>query len=253
MSWYRATEERGELLQITDAEALNAHAELWADDPPEGAPIGYILSLEGADSIITPDRLERSYARVACPWAGALRAGHYAKARHTGGLGPRGKELLQEMDRLGMILDATHLCDDSFWEAMDIFQGPVWASHNNCRALVPNDRQFSDEQIRCLIERGAVIGSVLDAWMLVADWQRGQQHRRNRCETRACARSQSHCQLAECPAYRYGTDLDGGYGREQSPGDLDTIADLQRLPGMLAERGYAEADIAGDTGISCVF
>ena len=62
LSWYRATEERGELLQITDAEALNAHAELWADDPPEGAPIGYILSLEGADSIITPDRLERSYA-----------------------------------------------------------------------------------------------------------------------------------------------------------------------------------------------
>ena len=97
LSWYRAMEERGELLQISDAEALNAHAELWADDPPEGALIGYILSLEGADSIITPDRLERSYAQG----LRALGLAHYGPGTyaqgtaHTGGLGPRGKELLQ--------------------------------------------------------------------------------------------------------------------------------------------------------------
>ena len=250
LSWYRAMEERGELLQIKNAEALNAHAELWANDPPADTPIGYILSLEGADSIITPERLECSYAQG----LSALGPAHYGPGTyaqgtaHTGGLGSRGRELLQEMDRLGMILDATHLCDDSFWEAMDIFQGPVWASHNNCRALVPNDRQFSDEQIRCLIERGAVIGGVgcLDVG---ADWQRGLTTPKGiRCETRACDRSHgSHLPTGgECPAYRYWDGSGWRLWARAKSGDLDTIADLQRLPGMLAERGYAKADIAGD-------
>src|SRR5439155_10316575 len=88
----------------------------------------------------------------------------------SGGLGPRGRELLAEMQRLGIILDVTHLCDESFWEVLDHFQGRLWASHSNCRALVPHNRQFTDEQIKALIERGAVIGAALDAWMMVPGW-----------------------------------------------------------------------------------
>ena len=115
-------------------------------------PIGYILSLEGADSIVTLKHLERAIEQ-------GLRAvgpAHYGPGTYaqgtdaTGGLGARGRELLAEMERLGIILDATHLCDDSFWEALDLFHGPVWASHPNCRALVPHNRQFSDEQIKAL-------------------------------------------------------------------------------------------------------
>ena len=78
------------------------------------------------------------------------------------------------MERLGLILDVTHLCDDSLREALDCFRGPVWASHSNCRALVPHNRQFSDEQLRELVARGAVIGAAFDAWMLVPGWTRGQ-------------------------------------------------------------------------------
>lgn len=250
LAWYRAMEDRGELTQIIDADSLNAHAELWTDDPAPDTPIGYILSLEGADSIITPLRLERSFEQG----LRALGPAHYGPGTyaqgtaHTGGLGPRGKELLQEMDRLGMILDATHLCDDSFWEALDVFQGSVWASHNNCRKLVPNDRQFSDEQLKCLIDRGAVIGGVLDAWMLVPDWQRGvttPEHSGVKLE-HVLDHMDHICQLAgNANHIGIGTDLDGGYGREQSPGDLDTIADLQRLPGLLAERGYREDEVLG--------
>ena len=66
--------------------------------------------------------------------------------------------MLKEFEQLGMILDATHLSDTSFFQALDIYHGPVLASHNNCRALVPDGRQFTDEQIRLLIERDAVIG-----------------------------------------------------------------------------------------------
>src|SRR6185295_10789460 len=169
LAWYGAMEERGELVQITEVVGLNRHVQRWQGQDTQGAPIGYVLSLEGADSIVTLMHLERAYAR-------GLRAvgpahygpGVYAQGTDaSGGIGDKGRELLREMDRLGMILDVTHLCDDSFWEAVDVFKGPVWASHSNCRALVPHNRQFSDDQIRYLIERGAVIGAALDAWMLV--------------------------------------------------------------------------------------
>ena len=115
------------------------------------APIGYVLSLEGADSIVTLAHLERAYAAgPARRRPGALRPRRLRATAPsaTGDLGARGRELLREMERLGMILDATHLCDDSFRDALDHFHGPVWASHSNCRALVPHDRQFTDDQIR---------------------------------------------------------------------------------------------------------
>ncbi len=248
LAWYRAMEELGEMVQITDAAGLGRHVQLWKVNPPPAAPIGYILSLEGADSMFTLRHLERACEQ-------GLRAvgpahygpGTYAQGtHHTGGLGSPGRELLAEMDRLGMILDATHLCDESFWEALDHFQGPVWASHSNCRALVPDDRQFSDEQIKALIERGAVIGGALDAWMMVPGWIKFKT-----TPSQAGVKL-SHlldhldhiCQIAgNANHIGIGTDLDGGYGLEQSPGDIDSIADLARLPEMFAARGFKPAEI----------
>jgi membrane dipeptidase len=243
-------EARGEMVQIADVTSLNRHVDLWETNPPEDAPIGYILSLEGADSIITPAWLEKSHAQG----LRVLGLSHYGPGTYaqgtasTGGLGPRGKELLAEMERLNLILDATHLCDESFTEALDAFGGPVWASHNNCRALVPNDRQFSDEQILRLIERGAVIGGALDAWMMVPNWQRGETTPESSgVKLEHVIDHMDHiCQLAGNARHiGIGTDLDGGYGREQSPGDLDTITDLQKLPALLSARGYSEEDIVG--------
>jgi hypothetical protein len=74
------------------------------------------------------------------------------------------------MRGLGMILDVTHLAEESFWEALEVFDGPVMASHNNCRALCDGERQFRDEQIKALIARDASIGVAFDAWMLHPDW-----------------------------------------------------------------------------------
>jgi membrane dipeptidase len=235
------------MVQIRDGEGLARHVELWRD-PPENAPIGYILSLEGADSIRSPAHLEQAYAQ-------GLRAigpahygpGTYAQGTHaTGGIGVRGRELLSEMDRLGMILDATHLCDESFWEALENFQGPVWASHNNCRALVSDTRQFTDEQIKALIARGGVIGAALDAWMLVPNWVRGKTRPEEVGVTlrNAVDHIDHVCQLAGNAKHAaIGTDLDGGFGREQCPTDVETIADLARIPDLLAERRYSERDI----------
>jgi membrane dipeptidase len=153
---------------------------------------------------------------------------------------------LAEMRQLGIILDVTHFSDESFWEALQLWDGPVWASHNNCRALVPDQRQFSDDQLKELIRRGAVIGAAFDAWMLVPGWERGKTTpATSGVGMKHVIDHVDHiCQLAGNANHTaIGTDLDGGFGREQSPGDLDTIADLQRLPAMFAERGYAPGDV----------
>jgi membrane dipeptidase len=161
-------------------------------------------------------------------------------------MGTKGRELLKEMEKLNIILDATHLCDDSFWEAMDHFNGHVWASHNNCRALVNHNRQFSDDQLKELIRRGAVIGGVLDAWMMVPNWQRRvSKPREMNCNLEVVIDHMDHiCQLAGNALHiGIGSDLDGAFGKEQSPYDIDSIADLQRIPDMLSKRGYSREDI----------
>lgn len=249
LAWYKAMEEAGEMKMIVDAAGLDKHVALWKNNPPPNAPIGYVLSLEGADSILTPKHLERHYAQG----LRALGPAHYGAGRYSpgthlpGNLSAIGRELVLEMDRLGMILDATHLSDEAFWEALKLFKGPVWASHSNCRALVPDQRQFADDQIKALIDRGAVIGGALDAWMMVPGWIRGQTTPQSSGVKLAHLLDHwDHIRKlagGSTANIGIGTDLDGGYGLEQSPGDLDTIADLQRLPGMLKERGYSDADI----------
>lgn len=251
--WYRTMEEAGELVQVVDTAGLDAHVARWQEMLAAGGdtsrlPIGYILSLEGADSLITTRHLERAFASG----LRALGPAHYGPGRYAHGtdasapLNAAGRELLAEMDRLGLILDATHLCDVAFWEALDLFAGPVWASHNNCRALVHHNRQFSDEMIKALVDRGAVIGGALDAWMMVPGWIRGtSQPQEMHCDLEVMLDHLDHiCQIAgNANHVGVGSDLDGAFGREQAPHDLETIADLARLPALLARRGYPPADV----------
>lgn len=249
LAWYKAMEDAGEMVQITDLPSLEKHLDLWMNQVTDAkTPIGYILSLEGADSIVDLRNLEKSYESG----LRALGPAHYGPGRYaqgtdaTGFMGKKGQELLKLMESLNIILDATHLCDDSFWEALDHFNGPVWASHNNCRALVNHNRQFSDEQIKALIERGAVIGGALDAWMMVPGWIRGKSLPKEMdCDLEKIIDHMDHiCQLAgNADHIGIGSDLDGAYGREQSPYDLETIADLGRIPSMLQNRGYNPDDI----------
>ncbi|MHC4494432.1 MAG: dipeptidase [Planctomycetota bacterium] len=247
LAWYKTMEESGFLTQIIDRESLEAQLSSW-DSSDQTKPIGYILSLEGADSIISMSHLERAYEQ-------GLRAigpahygpGIYAQGTNaTGGLGLKGCQLLKEMERLNIILDITHLCDESFFEAMDSFGGAIWASHHNCRNLVPHNRQLGDEQIKLIIEREGVIGIPLDAWMMVPDWRRRVSTPESENVTlQIMIDHMDHiCQLAgNANHVGIGSDLDGAFGKEQCPIDLDTIADLQKLTDLLKNRGYVEDDI----------
>lgn len=247
LAWYREMERAGEMVQITNSSDLKDHLESWNNN--EGKkPIGYILSLEGADSLVTLNHLHIAYGyglRAVGP--AHYGPGTYAQGTDArGGIGTKGRELLKEMELLGMILDATHLGEDSFPEALGLWKGPVWASHNNCRKFNPHNRQFSDEMIIQLVERGAVIGVALDAWMLVPGWTVWESDPDKLGVTLEMVIDNiDHiCQLAgDSHHVAIGSDLDGAFGKEQCPADVETIADLQKIPGMLRGRGYKEADV----------
>ena len=248
LAWYKAMEDLGEMVQITNAAQLNRHLELWENDVVSKKPIGYILSLEGADSIVNIDYLEKSYNLG----LRAIGPAHYGPGTYAhgtdsvGGIGVKGKELLKKIEELNLILDATHLCDVSFWETMKVYNGPVWASHNNCRKFVNHNRQYSDEQINELIRRDAVIGIALDAWMMVPNWVRGESTPEGMGVTldQMIDNIDHICQLSGNAFHvGIGSDLDGAFGKEQSPVDLDTIADLQKIPLMLSKKGYTKIDI----------
>ena len=250
LAWYRSMEDQAEMVQITNLEQMEKHLALWFDKslPDHAKPVGYILSLEGADSFVNISYLEKAYAY-------GLRAcgpAHYGPGRYaagtgmTDGLTAQGKELVKEMDNLNMILDVTHLTDKGFEEALSIFKGPVWASHHNCRALVDHQRQLRDDQIKILIERNAVIGGVFDTWMLTDNWVRGVDDPKERgINLEKVVDHYDHiCQIAgNINHIAIGSDLDGAYGKEQSPYDLEDIADLQNLKAILSRRGYSSADI----------
>lgn len=249
MAYYRALERQGVLKWIKDWRGLDAHLRAWqADESSQTLPLGFILSMEGADPVLSPDQIPEW-------WEAGLRIigpAHYGVSPYAhgtgteGGLFPDGPRLLKEMEKIGMILDVTHLSDQCFDECMDLFGGPVLASHHNNRTLVPNQRQLTDEQTKRLIERKAVIGMAFDSWMLYPGWIRGESKPELVKLKDVLDHIDKVCQLAGNARHvALGTDLDGGFGREQSPHDLDTIADLQMLPDMLKGRGYSQADIEG--------
>lgn len=249
LAWYKAMEADGQLTMIKDLAGLQQQVKSWQQAKDKfNYAIGYILSLEGADSLIKPEYLYEAHAY-------GLRAvgpAHYGPGRYANGtnssgrMGKMGLELLAIMQELNIILDATHLCDDAFWQALENFNGPVWASHHLCRSLVDHNRQLSDEMIKALIDRNAIIGMAMDAWMLVPNWVRGVSDPVSmHCHLDTVLNHLDHiCQLAGNTKHVcIGTDLDGAYGTEQCPADLNSIADIQKFPALLQKRGYSREDI----------
>lgn len=242
LAYYRLLEQEGLVKIIKTQGDLKDHWATWR----ESGVLGLIISMEGADPVVSPEQLTHW-------WDDGLRAigpVHYGHSHYAAGTGVdglitrRGFSLLREMEALGMTLDVTHLCDASMAQAFDYFEGAILASHHNCRALVPGDRQLTDEQINLLIEKGGVIGVALDAWMLYPGWVRGETDSSVVSLEAVVDHIEHVCQLAGNTAHSaIGSDLDGGFGTEQTPHDLNTIADLQKLGELLAARGFGDEDI----------
>ena len=264
LAYYRALEREGLVRLITTKAQLDAHVESWSVEhgaiadstdasrsTPYDPPLGFILSMEGADPITTPSELAEWHTLG----LRALGPAHYGPNRYAGGTGTElgltaeiGPTLLKEMRRLNLLLDCTHLSDEAFWQAVRLFDGPLLASHQNCRAIAPLQRQFTDAQLKVVIERGGVIGASFDVVMVRAGWQYASMNNLTVSNPVMMHEIVGHidhvCQLAGNANHSgIGSDLDGGFGREQSPRDLDTIADMQKLASLLAQRGYTPEDI----------
>ncbi len=245
LAYYRARQRDGTLRMIKTRADLGDHLSSWADHP-ESAPLGFMLTMEGADPVLEPEQLHEWQAQ-------GLRAiglvhygkGRYAHGTHTvGGLTDLGRALLPEIRRAGLVLDLTHTADGSFWEAVEAFDGPIQCSHQNCRVLAPDQRQMDDDQLKAVIARGGVIGAALDAWMVVPGWVRGVTTNECCSLEHVALHIDRVCQLAGNSLHAaIGSDLDGGFGTEQCPGDLDTIADLQHLEPLLRAKGYGDDDV----------
>lgn len=267
-AYYTMCAGKGLISPIRTASELSTHMDRYGDwlsapaptstsqptgepppsDPGKAPAPGLVLAMEGADPILDSDDLSTWWKR-GLRAVGLCHYGHSRFAVGTGADGPltdAGRELLHAMAEFPCILDLTHLSDTSFWEAIEIYEGPVMASHNNCRALVAGNRQFDDKQILAIFKRDGVIGVALDAWMLYSGWSRGST-KPDVLDLGVAANHIDHmCRLAGTSArVAIGSDLDGGFGSEQTPRDVKSVADLQKLGGILAQRGYTESDIRG--------
>lgn len=248
LAYYRSMVEQNHLVELGDAVAVDQHVEAWQNQKEAEVPIGFILSMEGSWAIPDPSYVER-WHKLGLKILGPAHYGPDDYGHGTGsqgGLKEKGPELLREMDRVGMLLDVTHLSDECFWQALDIYAGPVLASHHNSRELAPADRQLTDDQIKALAARQAVIGLALDSWMIRPGWIRGQSDPSTVCLADAVDHIDHVCQLTGTSRHcGIGSDLDGGFGKEQCPHDLDTIADLQKIADLLSQRNYSDSDISG--------
>src|SRR5262249_60391562 len=122
-----------------DARPADAPVRAWQANEDGHEPLGFILSMEGADPVLSPEQVDEW-------WQAGLRIigpAHYGVSPYAhgtgteGGLFPPGRPLLREMERVGMILDVTHLSDQCFDEALDAYGGPVLGSHHNTPARPP--------------------------------------------------------------------------------------------------------------------
>lgn len=241
MRWYQEQFQSGQLREV-----------LTRDDVPEQQPpndpsIATILLLEGADPILDPSDAHRWFQ------AGLRMVGlAWKQTRYAGGTGApgplteAGKQLVAALDVLGIIHDASHLAEESFWQLLDLSNGPIVATHSNCRSIIPTDRHLSDEMILALVERGGVIGINLFSKFLIPP-----EELANRKATLADAvRHIRHiCELAGNARHvGIGSDLDGGFGRELVPVEIESAADLPHLADALSAAGFTDSDITAILG-----
>ncbi len=239
LDFYSARQRDGSMRFVRTAAELGRIGDSGALDA--------ICLLEGADPIRTPDDLpwffEAGVRIIGMAWKRTRFAGGTGE---PGPLSDEGRMLVAAMDELGMIHDVSHLAEESFWELLDRTDGAVIASHSNCRAIVPGDRQLSDEMILALAKRDGVIGiNFFDRFLIPPD-----EYKTRRTTLGDVARHIRH--IADLTgSARYvglGTDMDGGLGQAEIPEEIATSADLGKVGGALAEAGFGDGDIDGIMG-----
>ena len=252
--YHRLVDEHAEKFHlILDKHDLAITESAWQKTEEEEQSVGMVLLMEGADGVRLPEELQEWFdggVRILGPaWAATRYAGG------TGEPGPLtnlGRELLDAMAEVGMILDLAHLADEGAVEALDFFRGSILVSHTSPLALVPNaekpERHITDLVIRLTAEREGVIGLVLGNRFLKDGWE--PSHGRDAVTLSDVATGIDYiCQmLGDATHVGLGSDFDGGFGLDKVPQGLDSVADLRLIGESLDARGYKKQDIEGILG-----
>ena len=240
LHWYQRQHANGSMRLIHCSKEL---ADVAASPQTPHA----ILLMEGADPLRTPADVAEWFTAglriVGLAWKGTRFAGGTGQ---PGPLTAAGIAMVYELERFGIIHDMSHLAEESFWQLLDLSEGPIIASHSNCRSIVPTDRQLSNDMARALFKRGGVIGINFFDKFLIPPAEYGLR----RATLQDVVRHISHlCDLAgDTKHVGLGTDMDGGLGRDQIPIEIITAADLPKLADALAGAGFEDAAVRGILG-----
>lgn len=217
----------------------------WAGDKSlEDRLIGLLPTMEGADPILEPEQVEEWFERGIRSVGLAWESTAYAGGTHEPGpITPEGERLLEVMGSLGMILDLSHLAEEAYYQALERYEGVIVASHSNPRRFLPTSRGLSDDMISLLAERGGVIGVVPYNRFLKPGWQPADG--KHSVPLSIAVDAIDHiCQVTgSIDHVGIGSDFDGGFGVECAPDGVDTVADLQKIGELLAERGYTQEQV----------
>ncbi|GAC1359695.1 MAG: membrane dipeptidase [Herpetosiphon sp.] len=246
LAYYRHLASEGHVIIVTNRTMLQDVAQPATADP---GPLKLVVLMEGADPVQTPDDLHAWFqagVRLLGPAWGATR---YSGGTHAPGpLTEQGRQLVREFAACGMALDTSHLAEESFWEALDIHKGAVCASHSNCRSLVPTDRQLSDKMIRAIADRGGVVGVVLYNRFLEPNWNPGDSKAAVSLRN-VVAHIEHICELVGSTRHvGIGSDMDGGFGVEGIPVELQSCKDLPLIGTALSQAGWQDGAISDVLG-----
>ena len=193
--------------------------------------------IEGCEPIKSVTELEAYYRRgvrvVGLTWNDKNKWA--AGCSHAGGLSAEGVDLVKEIDRLGMVHDVSHLSRRSLDDLLGTARGPVMASHVGADAVFAHVRNLTDEHLKAIAQRGGVACLVLFQKFLAAgratmdDVKRHLMHMLEVCGPDGVG---------------IGSDMDGGFGRDQLPGGIRSAADLPKIAAALADEGVPDGDIA---------
>ncbi len=249
-AYRRLTESQPERFRLIRARGdLDRVVRSWEDPNQAEKPVGLVVLMEGADGILSIDELPEWHGLglrlIGLSWGKT----HYAGGtREPGPLTGDGRQLLGAMADLSFILDLSHMDEQAAWEALDIYDGPVVATHVNCLSLLPDfptNRHFSDSLMRAILGRGGIVGSVPFNNFLKSGWSRAGGSRREEVPLQRVVAHIDHiCQLAGDALHAgIGSDFDGGFGVESTPPEIDTVADLQKIAPLLQAQGYGDDDV----------
>jgi membrane dipeptidase len=207
--------------------------------------IAALIGLEGGHAIENSVRLLGSYYALGArymtlthvntnDWADSCGDLNNPKVQHHNGLTELGREVIGEMNRLGMLVDIAHVSDKTFWDVLEVSRAPIFSSHSSCRALCEDLRDMTDEMVRALARKGGIIQINFNPGFLT----KRKSPPANLADV--VAHIDHAVKLAGVEAVGIGSDFDG---IEQTPVGLEDVSKFPSLTRALLEKGYSASDI----------